>query len=65
MELSVLYSLTHALIHTHAFVEVEPVVARYREVAKAEWEKRGSPVQLGFAQRLCTRARLREVLCTC
>ena len=62
MELSVLYSLTHALIYTHAFIEVEPVVARYREVAKAESEKRGHLRNWVF---LCTSARLHEVLCTC
>ena len=63
-ELDVLHSLTLALFDTHAIDEVEPLVARYLEAAKAESEKQG---RLNFSElrSLFTSARLHEVLCTC
>jgi len=63
LELNVLFFFTDALFDTHAIDEVEPLVARYLEAAKAESQKRG---RLHFTefQSLCTSARLHEVLCT-
>ena len=64
MELNVLLEFTSALFDTRAIDEVEPLVARYLEAAKADSEKQG---RLGFSKlhSLYTSARLHEVLCTC
>jgi tetratricopeptide (TPR) repeat protein len=63
-ELVGLGGLTSALFQTHAIDEVEPLVPRYREAAKAESQRLG---YLGFneLQSLYASARLHEVLCTC
>ena len=47
MELRVLLNFTEALFGTHAIDEVEPLVARFLEAAKAESENRG---RLHFSQ---------------
>jgi len=62
-ELIALEALVRALLHTHAIEEVEPLVLRYREAAKAQSEKEG----LCFAEcdSLLFSARLHEVLCLC
>ena len=64
MELNVLLDFTQALFSTRAIDEVEPLVARFREAAKAESEKQG---RLGFSEirSFYTSAQLHEVLCTC
>jgi len=64
MELNVLRALIDTLFHTHAIDEVEPLVARYLEAAKAESEERGRRGISEFYS-LYTSARLHEVLCTC
>ena len=64
MELNVLFHVTDALFHTHAIDEVEPLVARYLEAAKAESKKQGHLIFPEFRS-LYTSARLHEVLCTC
>ena len=64
LELSVLRLLTDALFHAHAIDEVEPLVARFREAARAESDRQGRPCFHGFYS-LYTSARLHEVLCTC
>jgi hypothetical protein len=63
MELNALLNFTDALFDTHAIDEVEPLVARYLEAAKAESQKRG---RLSFSElySLYASARLHEVLCT-
>ena len=63
-ELRVLRCVTDTLLHAHAIDEVEPLVARYREAARAESDKQGCPCIFVFHS-LCTSARLHEVLCTC
>jgi hypothetical protein len=62
-ELNVLRFFTDALFRTHAIDEVEPLVARYVEMAKAESDKQG---RLSFSEirSLYTSARLHEVLCS-
>ena len=62
-ELMVLPSVIDALFDTHAIDEVEPLVARFLEAAKAESQTQG---RLFFPelQSLYTSARLHEVLCT-
>ena len=65
-ELSVLEGLVEALFTTKSIDEVEPLVLRYREAAKAEKEEEGFE---GFGLReldsvVCS-ARLHEVLCLC
>jgi hypothetical protein len=62
--LEVLYAFTTALFHTHAIDEVEPLVARFLEAAKAESEKQGC-LTLSELYSLYTSARLHEVLCPC
>jgi len=64
MELNVLHFFTDALFRTHAIDEVEPLVARFLEAAKAESDKRGRLCYWEFYS-LYTSARLHEVLCTC
>ena len=64
MELNVLNSFTDALFDTHAIDEVEPLVARYIEAAKAESEKKGRLI-ITELRSLFTSARLHEVLCSC
>jgi len=62
-ELNALKALIFALFATKSFDEVELLVLRYREVAKAQSEKEG----FCFAEinsLLCS-ARLQEVLCLC
>ena len=64
LELSVIFHFTNALFDTRAIDEVEPLLARFHEAAKAESQKRG---YLGIPElhSLCTSARLHEVfLCT-
>jgi len=62
-ELNVLHIFTRALFETHAIDEVEPLVARYLEAAKAESQKQGR-LQITELTSLYTSARLHEVLCT-
>jgi len=64
LELEIRYLFTEALFHTHAIEEVEPLVARFLEAAKAESEKQGR-LTISLLQSLCGSARLHEVLCTC
>ena len=64
MELNVLLDFTNALFHTHAIDEVEPLVARYLEAAKAQSEKQGH-MDISEFQSLYASAQLHEVLCTC
>jgi hypothetical protein len=64
IELEVLQDFTHALFHTHAIDEVEPLVARYLEAAKAQSNKQGR-LRYWHLHSLYTSARLHEVLCTC
>ena len=58
-----LYALVEALLYTHKIDEVEPLVLRYREAAKAQSEKE----EVCFAEfmSLLFSARLHEVLCLC
>jgi len=60
-ELIALQDLVQALLHTHAIEEVEPLVLRYREAAKAQSEKEG--VCFAEFNSLLFSARLHEVLC--
>ena len=62
-ELIALNSLVETLLHTHAIDEVEPLLLRYREAAKAQSEKEGVCCA-EFNSLLCS-ARLHEVLCPC
>ena len=64
LELEVLLLFTTALLHTHANDEAEPLVARYREAAQADSDKKGRLRYEGFHS-FYTSARLHEVLCTC
>jgi len=64
MELNVLTFFTDALFDTHAIDEVEPLVARYLEVAKAESERQGR-LHISELRGLFKSARLHEVLCSC
>ena len=61
LELEVLQAFINALFFTHAIDEVEPLVARYREAAKAGSEKEGR-MSLYDLHSLYTSARLHEVL---
>jgi hypothetical protein len=64
-ELAPLDSLIQALFQTRAIEEVEPLVLRYREAAKAQSEKEGAGVCFAeFASLLCS-SRLHEVMCLC
>ena len=65
-ELNALKSLIVALFSTNLIDEVDPLVLRYREAAKASSEKEGggSSVFPEFNSLLCS-ARLHEVLCLC
>ena len=62
-ELEALGALVEPLLHSHASDEVEPLVLRYREAAKAQSEKVG----FCFAEfeSLLFSAQLHEVLCLC
>jgi hypothetical protein len=62
-ELNVLLSFTDALFHTDAIDEVEPLIPRYIEAAKAESDKQGRRNYSEFHS-LYASARLHEVLCT-
>jgi len=62
-ELDALTSLTDALLLTNSIDEVEPLVLRFREVAKAESEKEGAGVCFVEFESLLCSARLHEVLC--
>jgi hypothetical protein len=64
MELDVLDHFTDALFHTHAIDEVEPLVARYLEAAKAESDKQGHLCYCRLHS-FYTSTRLHEVLCLC
>jgi len=63
-ELDALNSLTYALFATESIQEVEPLVLRYREAAKAKSDKEGGACFLEFNSLLFS-ARLHEVLCLC
>ena len=63
LELDVLHNFTDALFDTHAIDEVDPLVARFHEVAKAESQKQGC-LCITELHSLCTSARLHEVLYT-
>jgi hypothetical protein len=63
-ELNVLFHFTDALFHTHAIDEVEPLVARFLELAKVASGKRGR-LHSSELQSVVASARLHEVLCTC
>ena len=63
-ELDPLQSLIQALFHTDAIDEVEPLVLRYREAAKAQSEKgEGRFFKLSELRSIVFSARLHEVLC--
>ena len=62
-EQDALKALIHALFKTKSIDEVEPLVLRYREVAKVESEKKG--VCFAEFSSLLYSARLHEVLCIC
>ena len=62
-ELNELERLIHALFTTNLLDEVEPLVLRYREAAKAQSEKEG--VCFAEFNSLFCSARLHEVLCLC
>ena len=62
-ELSALRSLVEALLRTKSIEEVEPLVLRFREAAKAEREKEGFCLR-EFDSVVCS-ARFHEVLCLC
>ena len=63
-ELDVLYSFINALFTTKSIDEVEPLVLRYREVARVQSEKEGVVCNAEFHSLLFA-ARLHEVLCLC
>ena len=60
-ELNVLFALTTALFLTHAIDEVEPLVSRYLEAAKAQSDKLGHLCHADLRS-VYTSARLHEVL---
>ena len=62
-ELNTLRSLIYALFTTKPIDEVEPLVLRYREAAKAQSAKKG--VCFAEFNSLLWSARLHEVLCLC
>ena len=64
MELNVLQFFTRALFDTHAIDEVEPLVARYLDAARAESEKKGR-LQMSELSSLYTSVRLHEVPYSC
>jgi len=64
-ELDALKSLIFALVTTKSIDEVEPLVLRYREAAKAQSEKEGAGVCFEEFESLLCSARLHEVLCLC
>jgi hypothetical protein len=64
LELDILSTFTTALFDTHAIDEAEPLVARYRETAKADSDTQGRLSYWEFDSLLMS-ARLHEVLCTC
>jgi hypothetical protein len=59
-----LEALTKALFQTHAIDEVEPLVPRFREAAKAE-SYRLERLSFSELRSLYASAQLHEVLCTC
>jgi tetratricopeptide (TPR) repeat protein len=65
VELDALKSLTFALFSTNLIDEVEPLVLRYREAAKAYSEKKGGAVCFAEFECLPCSARLHEVLYPC
>jgi hypothetical protein len=62
-ELDALRYLSDALFKTNAIEEVEPLVLRYREAAKAYSDKEGAQVYFVELESLLLSARLHEVLC--
>jgi len=62
-ELSALSPLVEALFTTNSIDEVDPLVLRFREAAKAESEKEG--VCFAECESLLFSARLHEVMCLC
>ena len=64
-ELDALKMLILALFTKKSFDEVEPLVLRYREAAKAQSEKEGAGVCFEEFESLLCSARLHEVLCLC
>jgi hypothetical protein len=63
-ELDALQDLVETLFNTKSVDEVEPLVLRLREAAKAQSEKEGGACCAEFNSLLCS-ARLHEVLCLC
>ena len=63
-ELDALKSLIHALFTSKSIDEVEPLVLRFREAAKAQTVQEGGACFAEFYSLLCS-ARLREVPCLC
>jgi len=63
-ELDALNSLTHALFKANSIDEVDPLVLRFREAAKAQSERAGVFDCSEFKSLLFS-ARLHEVLCLC
>ena len=64
-ELDALLSLIHALFQTKSIDEVEPLVPRFREAAKAQSEKEEVGVCFAEFDSLLCSASLHEVLCLC
>ena len=64
VELEVLRTFTDALLHTRAIDEVETLLPRYREAAKADSDKQGC-LAFSALHSLYTSARIHEVPCNC
>jgi len=64
-ELDALKALIFALFARNLIDEVQPLVLRYQEAAKAQSEKEGEGVCLAEFGSLLFSARLHEVLCLC
>jgi len=64
-ELDALRALIYALFRTNLIDEVEPLVLRHHEAAKAQSEKEGAGFCFPQFESLLCSARLHEVLCIC
>ena len=64
-EVEALEGLIQALFVTHAIDELEPLVLRYREAAKAQSNNQGTPFTFSVLDSFIASARLHEVLCLC
>ena len=64
-ETDALDALIPSLFSTHLIDEVEPLLLRYQEVAKAQSEKEGAGVCFEESNYLLYSARFHEVLCIC